>query len=388
MEKQMAHQETTNQAEQEVVAAGENRPEKSTSGTAAAFIFLAIILSLAAGGITFLLSQKLEQTRSELAQKLENTRNNLSQISVKVNGDMNARLLNVVDKVARISSEQQQFQAQVSQQQQATEALSKKLALSNQQMLQSIDVLFKQKGRKRIGWVLEEVEYLLLVANHSLKLQHNTATAIAALDAADARLLDTGDPGTIEIRTQIREEIQTLKALQQPDVVGMAGSLSSLIKMVPQLPIKYSQVNTRQKVKSMIEKKASQDAADLEQASKEFLHELRGLVVFRKLNETPKPLMTPEQQFFLQQNLQLKLETARSALLLGQQALFSESLQEAVSWMQAYFDTGAAQVKETIEELTTLQKMHIISQMPDISRSIKELRGYQSQLEQQQEAKS
>ncbi len=382
MEKQTASQRASNNPEQEQGQESAAKGQSpSASGAATAFIFLAIILSLAAGGFTFLLSQKLEQMRAEVNQQQENTRNNLSQLTMKVKGDMQAQLISLTDKIARISSEQQQFQTQVAEQQKITEALSKKMQLSNQQMLQSIKVLFKQKGRERIGWVLEEVEYLLLVANHSLKLQHNVATAIAALEAADARLLDTGDPGTIEIRTQIRDEIQSLKALQQPDIVGMAASLASLIKLIPELPIKYTQIDSKQKVATMVEKKAAEDKAGLKQASKVFLHELRSLVVFRKLDKKPEPLMTPEQQFFLQQNLQLKLETARTALLMGQKALFRDSLQEAISWLKQYFDSDVRQVNQTLQELNRLQKMNIISTMPDISRSIKMLRRYQHELE-------
>ncbi len=365
----------------------ENKPEKASSGAAAAFIFLAIIFSLAAAGATFLLFQSLEKTRAELTQQLENTRNKLSDVAIKVNGDINGQLSSLSDKMGHITTEQQSFQALVSGQQQATEKLSKTLEVSNQQMLQSIEVLFKQKGRERIGWVLAEVEYLLLIANHSLQLQHDVATAIAALEAADSRLLDTGDPGTIASRTQIRDEIQTLKALQQPDVVGMAARLSSIIKSIPALPVKYSQLNTREKIDSLIDKKASHDAADLEQAGKDFLRELRGLVVFRKLDESPKALMTPKEQFFLQQNLQLKLETARRALLMGQQDLFTASLSEAQQWLQEFFDLEVPQVQQIIDELGNLQSLTISTKMPDISASIKVLRSYQNELEKQQEAK-
>ena len=358
---------------------------KSTSGTAIAFIFLAIVFSLSAGGATFLLFQSLEKTRAELAQKVEKNRADLSDTTIKVNGDISGQLRTITDKMARITADQQQFQSQVSAQQQTTEVLSKKMAISNQQMLQSIDVLFKQKGRERIGWVLAEVEYLLLIANHSLQLQNDAATAIAALEAADSRLLDTGDPGTIASRTQIREEIQQLKALQQPDIVGIAARLASVIKMIPSLPVQYTQVNTKKKIADLIDKKASHDSADLEQAGKDFLHELRGLIVFRKLETTPKALMTPGQQFFLQQNLQLKLETARRSLLSGHKTLFEESLNEAVQLLQEFFDLESSQVRQIIEELQNLQKMTITSDLPDISTSIKVLRAYQNELEKQQE---
>lgn len=387
MEKNEANKRANEMSEQQKESSEEKKTAKATSGAATAFIFLAVVFSLAAGGITFLLFQKLEKTRAEFAQQQENTRNNLSQLSIKVSGDINGQLNTLADKMSRVVSDQQRFQNQVSQQQQATEALTKKMTISNQQMLQSIDVLFKQKGRERIGWVLAEVEYLLIIANHSLQLQNDAHTAIAALEGADSRLLDTGDPGTIEIRTRIREEIQSLKSLQQPDIVGMAVRLGSVIKGVSELPIKYTQVNTKKKIDALIEKKASHDAKDLEQASKDFLHELRGLVVFRKMNESPKPLMTPEQQFFLQQNLQLKLETARRSLLLGQQGLYNESLDEAIQWLEQFFDVEIPQVTQTIAELKALQSQSISTDMPDISSSIKVLRSYQKELEKQQEVK-
>ena len=384
MEKNKAIKESNQAIEQDNKE--EAKTGKANSGAAAAFIFLAVVFSLTAGGATFLLSQSLEKTRSELTQQLEKTRGNLSDITIKINGDINAQLSTLTDKIGRITSEQQQFQNLVSSQQSATETLSKTLEVSNQQMLQSIDVLFKQKGRERIGWVLAEVEYLLLIANHSLHLQNDVQTAIAALEAADSRLLDTGDPGTIESRTKIRDEIQSLKALQQPDVVGMAARLSSVIKSVSALPIKYTQLNTKDKIDALIEKKASHDASDLEQAGKDFLRELRGLVVFRQMDEVPKALMTPDQQFFLQQNLQLKLETARRALLMGQQALFADSLNEAAQWLQDFFDLDVPQVRQAIEELKTLQGMSLTTNMPDVSGSIKVLRSYHNELEKQQEA--
>lgn len=384
MEKNKAIKESNQAIEQENVE--EAKTGKANSGAAAAFIFLAVVFSLTAGGATFLLSQSLEKTRSELTQQLEKTRGNLSDITIKLNGDVNGQLSTLTDKIGHITSEQQQFQNLVSSQQNATETLSKTLEVSNQQMLQSIDVLFKQKGRERIGWVLAEVEYLLLIANHSLQLQNDVQTAIAALEAADSRLLDTGDPGTIESRTKIRDEIQSLKSLQQPDIVGMAARLSSVIKSVPTLPVKYTQLNTKDKIDALIEKKASHDASDLEQAGKDFLRELRGLVVFRKMDEVPKALMTPDQQFFLQQNLQLKLETARRALLMGQQALFADSLNEATQWLQDFFDLEVPQVRQAIEELKTLQGMSLATNMPDVSGSIKVLRSYHNELEKQQEA--
>jgi len=153
------------------------------------------------------------------------------------------------------------------------------------------------------------------------------------------------------------------------------------------MPILYTQMNAKKKIADLVDKKASHDSADLEQAGREFLHELRGLVVFRQLEKSPKALMTPREQFFLQQNLQLKLETARRSLLVGnkssQKALFVSSLKESIDWLTEFFDKDDSHVAQTIEELMALQTMTISTDMPDISTSIKVLRSYQQELEKQ-----
>ena len=66
MEKNKINNTGNESAEQEQEGSTDNNAVKSTSGAASAFIFLAVVFSLSAGGITFLLFQKLEQTRAEL----------------------------------------------------------------------------------------------------------------------------------------------------------------------------------------------------------------------------------------------------------------------------------------------------------------------------------
>ena len=66
----------------------------------------------------------------------------------------------------------------------------------------------------------------------------------------------------------------------------------------------------------------------------------------------PYSLLTPPQQFFLRENLKLRLLAARFDLLFRDQANFRADLSAADSWLKTYFDTRA----KPVQSLQTLLK--------------------------------
>ena len=72
------------------------------------------------------------------------------------------------------------------------------------------------------------------------------------------------------------------------------------------------------------------------------------------------------------------MQTARLALLRGEQPVYEQSLGDAADWLVTYFDANSPQViaaKETIDEL---QGGMFAAKAPDISRSLRLLRQYNS----------
>ena len=365
----------------------DNPGEVKASGISKMFMTLAVLLSLAAAGISVMVYQQLKQTRFELSQLNGLGSDNVSARISSVNEQMEQLSAAQQTFQAQLMTEQENFHSRARQQRAETEAMTRKLEISNQQLLQSMDVLFRQKGREHFGWILAEVEYLLLIANHSLQLQGDVNTAITALQQADDRLLNSGDPGSIEIRMQINEEIEQLKALEQTDIVQLAAKLSGSIKMIKQLPVHYTQMNAEEKAAQIAADKATHDAGNFAQAGKDFLKELQKLVILRQTNKPAQPMITPREQFFLQQNLQLKLETARYALLSGKQGLYSNSLEEAIHWLETYYDIHVNRVALMIEGLKSLQEATIAApSLPNISHSINLLRAYQKEIGQNSSA--
>ena len=85
-------------------------------------------------------------------------------------------------------------------------------------------------------------------------------------------------------------------------------------------------------------------------------------------------------EFFLRQNLSLKLEAARLQLLQKEFAAMKSTLAEASSWVRDYFDIGSSKVSAFLEQLNSLQELDTGSQRPDISKSLSALRSYRQAL--------
>ncbi len=80
-------------------------------------------------------------------------------------------------------------------------------------------------------------------------------------------------------------------------------------------------------------------------------------------------MLPPEQRYFLRRNLQLKLESARLALLLDNSNAWSASLNEAAEWTRRYFDSNDAGVKEALATLDRLAGTNLLPPLPDLSSS-------------------
>jgi uroporphyrin-III C-methyltransferase len=94
---------------------------------------------------------------------------------------------------------------------------------------------FMDAGRS--AWRIAEVEYLLRLANRESQLAGRPENALAALTAADERLEALADPGMTPVREAISRDRERLRAIDRPDITGMALTLGSLIERVDRLPI-------------------------------------------------------------------------------------------------------------------------------------------------------
>ena len=90
----------------------------------------------------------------------------------------------------------------------------------------------------RNTYLVAEAEYYLQIANAQLQLAGNPYLASLALDQADDRLLQVGDPALTDVRRAIADEAAALEIMEQPDVAGLSLTLASLARVVESLPLR------------------------------------------------------------------------------------------------------------------------------------------------------
>jgi uroporphyrin-3 C-methyltransferase/uroporphyrinogen III methyltransferase/synthase len=106
--------------------------------------------------------------------------------------------------------------------------------------------------------------------------------------------------------------------------------------------------------------------------------DVRQLIRVRSV-DTPEALMlSPNQAYFLRENLKLRLLNARLALLSRNQAAFIDDLNTAQTMLLKYFDTRARGTQQVQAALRQVQANNVAIDMPDLADSLNAVRNYKT----------
>lgn len=233
--------------------------------------------------------------------------------------------------------------------------------------------LRRRSERGRDAWIKAEAATLLLAANDQVQINSNPQLAVKALAAADARLKLLSDPQLIPVRQAIAREQAALRAVPEADLTGMAATLTGLSESVQKFPLKRV---APVKYSSAAPAPSSADEhGTLWQRLGAGIDRVAHDIFTVRHRDTPiEPLLAPSQEYFLRQNLALRLAAARAALLERNSAAFEDSVQLASRWLQVYFDTSDKSVSAALAELAQMQQQKLRPPLPDISASLTLLR--------------
>ena len=247
--------------------------------------------------------------------------------------------------------------------------------LSNLQLSSSekFELLQNQVGKSRRQWLIAEAEYLSSLANTRLQLAGDINTAIIALQAADQRLKENGDPTTFAVREQLAKEINTLKNTAMPDIVGISSQLVALENTVAKMGVNQPHAGSSQ-VPEVGTGEASAIPENIQQTLDEAWSNFSKLIVVRRHDKPIAALMTQEQVELIKKNLTLKLEAARLALINQNESLYKASIAISIDWLNDYFDVAKPSVEAAIKQLESLKNTPIKARLPSINVSLKMLR--------------
>lgn len=227
-------------------------------------------------------------------------------------------------------------------------------------------------ARSRTDWLLAEAEYLMHLANQRLTLEQDINSAEAMLTSADKIIEEINDPGLFEIRQALANEIVSLQQISHLDYQGLYLKLNALISSLDKLKqTSFLRENTsEQKIENSTEVKPESTNQALA-IWKSIWSDLKQAVSIRRLDQPVEPLLAPEQDYYLKQNLRLMLEQASLALIDKNAIIYQSSLSKALSWMNHYFSQDDKQVLSLQNSIADMSAFKIDQDLPDISKSLR-----------------
>lgn len=257
----------------------------------------------------------------------------------------------------------------------------------------ALEQLYQDLSKNRDEWALSEIEQVLDTASQQLQLSGNVQGALIALQNADRSLSRSDKPQFITIRRAIARDIDRLKALPQLDLAGVALRIDNVIGQLDTLPMLADEKpapapaprpvrpakgkNAKPAIVSLPDTSLAAELKDTWNAwSAEMWSEVRDLIRVRRV-DTPEALMlTPSEQYFVRENVKMRLLDARVALMSRNEGVFRGDLLVAQDALGKYFDTHARSTQSAQALLRQVQANNLAIEMPSLADSLNAVRNY------------
>lgn len=251
---------------------------------------------------------------------------------------------------------------------------TEKLEMSQQKLSTELGQIKRQLGKTRGDWLVADAEYLLSIANQRLDLTGDIKTTIMALEAADQRLRESGDSAVFKVRKQIIKEISELKLVNLPDIIGIYAKLQLLKDGVKKLTVVLPYAG-KPLAESKYDSVHSLDEPDKTDVGllDSLLNQLENYVKVRRAKQPIAKILTEEEAGFIRQQLNIKLEMIKIALVQKNDTLYGSSIDGVKQWMNDNF-TQNMRAKHFLTELNQLKTIQLSNQTPNISQSLKMLK--------------
>jgi uroporphyrin-3 C-methyltransferase len=284
----------------------------------------------------------------------------------------------LAQRLDEIGASQQATRAIVKEAQENLRDAQAKIALLESRLGESqtqqaaLDALYRELSPSRDEWALTEVEQVLMLASQQLQLAGNVRGALAALQVADTKVQRLDRPQFVPLRRALARDMDRLKAVPYVDVAGLSLRLDQAIAQVDALPLALDE-----RIGPPAPVASPQDESAWRRLLRSAWQEMRQLVRIENIDRPEVPLLLPQEQFFLRENLKLRLLSARFALLFRDQANFRADLTTADAWLGKYFDARSKPVQSMQTLLRQLKATDMSTELPGLGASLDAVRVLQ-----------
>ena len=304
---------------------------------------LALVLTLAALALAWNTQQRVKSLEQELVKRQSQSQSEAAEARV---------VARAAQDLARESAAK-------------TALLDARVTEASMQRSQ-IEELLQSVARSRDENVVADVDSAVRVAMQQSAITGSAEPLVATLKQADERLARINQPRLERVRRAVLHDLDRAKALGSVDISTLTTRLDEVVRLVDELPLLAVAVRAKgapAAASASAAPGASAASAWSDSATRwwqevrtQVADELRSLVRVTRIDRADAALIAPEQQFFVRENLKLRLLNARLALFARQYEIAQADLREAQTTLERYFDRSSKRVvvaSDLVRQVTT-----------------------------------
>jgi len=340
--------EAVEQTPQPENAEKKNAEKKNSSNKAPlALSVVAIAIALAAGIGLYGLVKKQNTNQTTASDALVNQVTALQKAQESQKSELDGIIKQQADRLTAAKQQQDALTRQLDELQQKVATIS---------------------GSDAKTWQLAQADFLVKLAGRKLWSDQDITTAAALLKSADASLADMNDPSLINARRAITDDIASLSGVAQVDYDGIILKVNQLSNQIDNLRLADNTDDDSPMDDDSGELSSSlgEWRVNLQKSWQSFMD---SFITIRRRDETAVPLLAPNQDVYLRENIRSRLLVAAQAVPRHQEQTYKQALDNVSTWVRAYYDTDDATTKAFLDEVDSLSQQNINMDVPETLQS-------------------
>ncbi|MDM0123126.1 uroporphyrinogen-III C-methyltransferase [Variovorax arabinosiphilus] len=247
-----------------------------------------------------------------------------------------------------------------------TETRVAEVALQRSQL----EELMQSLSRSRDENLVVDIESAVRLALQQAQVTGNVEPLLAALKAADVRITRAAQPRLAPLQRAVQRDADRLRATASGDGGEALQKLDELMRGVDDLPT-LNAVGVRSGGTGALQSEPiPADAPWWKRILMAAQAEARSLVRVGRIERPEAVLLSPDQTFFLRENLKLKLLNARLALLSRQVDTARSELALVAASLNRYFDPASRRVQTAATLLQQVQLQVRTAETPRVDDTL------------------
>ena len=227
-----------------------------------------------------------------------------------------------------------------------------------------LEELAQSASRARDENLAVDLETALRLAQDQSQLTGSTEPLLAALRTAERRLGRSQDPRLVPVARAVARDLERVKAATVADTAGLLSRIDQLLRQADDLPV-ANEVGRPSGVARTREVAHPEASSWWGRLWADVRNEAEGLLRVSRVERPEASMLSPQQAFFVRENLKLRLQGARLGILARQYEAARNDLAAASTALGAWFDPAS---RRTQAAATLLQQVQTQSKSADLPR--------------------